>query len=335
MNKYKPLNIEEIDTVDEIEWLIPNILPKGEPVIVYGMGEQFKSAVLLNMCLNLQEGRPVAGLPTKQVRVLWIALEGHRDIKPRTYAHFNYYGEADTTEIFFIVKQTFSFGSDLDEKNLTEIIMDNNIELLVVDTLSYATEGDISSASVSGLVTRQMRRMCDALDLTFVLIAHTGKDISRGIKGGSEFFNNMPSVLLINKGVVSVTKQRSSSPGTKLTFKHEIVDIGNGQSSICIVWETDQGIPDKYQYLFDYYDKLSIDGDVTKSALKEATYERFPDRTKDHHRTQFNRDLSWATETAHFEECFDETIKRNTSDMSETVKSVSADSLNNNALGDT
>ena len=59
MNKYKPLNIEEIETVDKIEWLIPNILPKGEPVIVYGMGEQFKSAVLLNMCLNLQEGRPV------------------------------------------------------------------------------------------------------------------------------------------------------------------------------------------------------------------------------------------------------------------------------------
>ncbi|MDB3976448.1 AAA family ATPase [Gammaproteobacteria bacterium] len=332
-NRYTLLNISELDDEPDVEWLIDGVIPQGEPVVIYGDGGQYKSLVLLNICFNVQGGRPVAGIPTKKSRIIWFALEGWRDLKARKEGHFHCYGQCESTEIWFVRKEAFSFGNSQNFGSMYRTIKEYEIDVVVVDTLSMATEGDLSSSNISGQVTREMRRFCDELGVTFILVAHTGKLIKSGIKGGSEFSNNVPCVIFINQGVLSVEKQRSAPSGFKQKFHIENVDPKNKKSPPYIVWDTDEDvIQEKYLFLFEYYDELARQGDVTKKMLKDASHEMFPTRTKDTHRTQFNRDWDWATETGHFEECFGGIIKRNTSETSETIQSVSADSLNSNTL---
>ena len=309
LNKYKALNLFELiqDKESKIEWVVDGLIPKDEPSIIYGKGEQFKSAVVLNICMNVQEGLPVAGLKTQQMRVLWLALEGHRDIAPRIVAHQYHYGESELTQIWAITKTSFTFGDKEDEAHLYEAIKSVKAELVVIDTLSYAVDGDISTGNTPGIVTRQMRKMCDDLGISLIVIAHSGKDITRGIKGASEFFNNMPCVILINNGSLELKKMRSSQSGKTLKFSTRIIDTDLGES-FCIEWDKNS----RLDVILDSFDKLSNgSSEVTKKELSNKVYERYPGKSKDSHRTQFNRDLETLNETKKLIVSSD-LIKRNT-----------------------
>ena len=304
---YTAYNLDELDEyLQDPEWVVEGLIPKDEPTFIYGDGGQGKSAVVLNICMNVQEGMPVSGLPSQKMRVLWLALEGDRDIKKRRKAHQSLYGKSEVTEFFVIPKQTFTFGNQQDETALSELITENNIELVVIDTLSYATDGDISTGNTPGIVTRQMRRMCDTLKISLIVVAHTGKNLFKGIKGASEFANNVPCVLFINKGVLEVQKQRSSISGKKLKFDKKIID-----DSFCIEWKEESN--PRLAHILDSLDILTAKQDVvSKKDLSNLVYERYEKTlSRDHHRTNFNRDLKTLSETQNLLNVSSESIKRN------------------------
>ena len=262
MKQYNPLSIEDLANDKTLiqEMLVQDIIPKGEPIFIYGNSGELKSAVVLNMCLNIQDGKSISDKATKKEKILWLALEGSKDIYPRWIAHTKEYGEDEEYNIWFS-KLTFSFGNKEDETALSQVIKHNQIGVVVLDCLSFSADGDISTGATSGVITKQMRRMSDELNITFIVIAHPGKDTSRGIKGASEFFNNVACVIYIHKGVLKVTKQRSRESGITLNFKRIIHDTGKldefGKeiTAVCIEWVNEQMNP-RHQAIKESYEKL-------------------------------------------------------------------------------
>jgi hypothetical protein len=151
-----------------------------------------------------------------------------------------------------------------------------------------------------------MRRMCDTLKISLIVVAHTGKNLFKGIKGASEFANNVPCVLFINKGVLEVQKQRSSISGKKLKFDKKIID-----DSFCIEWKEESN--PRLAHILDSLDILTAKQDVvSKKDLSNLVYERYEKTlSRDHHRTNFNRDLKTLSETQNLLNVSSESIKRN------------------------
>ena len=303
--KYKPLSIQDLANSKNAfqEMLVQDLIPMGEPVFIYGNAGELKSAVVLNICLNILAGKSISDLATKKERVLWLALEGSKDIYPRWIAHTKEYGEDEEYNIWFEEK-TFSFGNIKEEAELSQIIKNAQIGVVVLDCLSFGSDGDISTGNTSGIITKQMRRMSDELNITFIVIAHPGKDTSKGIKGASEFYNNVPCVIYIHKGVLKVTKQRSRESGITLNFKRIIRDtglkdkFGKEITAVCIEWVNEKMNP-RHQDLKQCYEKLLEEKEeVSRKDLFHAVLERNPGRIQKSVETQFNRDLKSMQETS-------------------------------------
>ena len=209
------------------------------------------------MCLNIQGGKSISDKATKKEKILWLALEGIKDVDPRINSHKIEYGEDEEYNIWF-EKLTFSFGTKKMKTALSQVIKHNQIGVVVLDCLTFSADGDISTGNTSGIVTKQMRRMCNELNITFIVIAHTGKDSRKGIKGASEFYNNVPCVIYIYNGALKVTKQRSRESGTTLHFKRIIHDTGKVDQfgdpikAVCIEWVNEQMNP-RHQAIKESY----------------------------------------------------------------------------------
>ena len=306
MKEYKPRSLEGLlndeDAIQQM--LVQDLIPMGEPVFIYGNAGELKSAVVLNLCLNIQAGKSISDKATKKEKILWIALEGDKDISARVIAHTKEYGSDEEYNIWFEDKLTFTFGNKEDETALSKVVKHNQIRVVVLDCLTFSADGDISTGNTSGIVTKQMRRMCNELNITFIVIAHTGKDSRKGIKGASEFYNNVPCVIYIYNGALKVTKQRSRESGTTLHFKRIIHDTGKVDQfgdpikAVCIEWVNEQMNP-RHQAIKESYKKLLEEKEeVSRKDLFHAVLERNPGRNKKSVETQFNRDLKLMKETS-------------------------------------
>jgi len=280
----------------KIDWLVKDLISKKNPTIIYGDGGTYKSLIALHLGMVVQEGLPFSNLSTQKANVLLLALEGVEDVVPRAVAHWDEYGLPEI-DCFDISRGPFEFGNEEHEKELSEVIKENKIGLLIIDTLSLATVGDISTGTTSGIITRQLRRMCDSLNLTIILIAHTGKNADRGIKGASEFFNNVPTVIHVHDNSISVKKQRSALPIPTLRFSVLPKVINDEeQTSICLVWDHDELNP-RLVSILDQLDKKP-EG-MPRKELFNYVYERHGfKKTKENVRKQFDRDLEKLKKTS-------------------------------------
>lgn len=286
---YNPINVAKLseDKDIKLEWLVKDLIPLNEPTMFYGGGGSFKSTLVLHLALCIQAGLPFHYLETKPMRVLLLSLEGHRDVAPRCEAHWRKYGKSKVTW-FAVEKKLFMFGNKEHESALYDLIRLQKIGLLIIDTLSLSTEGDINSSSTSGMVTRQLRRMCNDLALTIILIHHTGKEDRKGMKGASEFSNNVPCVIRVKNKRIIVEKQRSGRAGLSLAFDSEQVQINDeGDTAICVTWK--QG---EIKTLFHQYQQLH-GPDLDKKELIDFILEHLDGtKSRDNVRTQVNRELA-------------------------------------------
>jgi len=224
--------------IEGIDWAVENLISTYNSTIIYGAGGSYKSTLALHLAICLQNGLPFHNKKTIKGSVLYVCLEGIFDIAPRYAAYKLEHGEPEDKPKFS--SGPFVFGNQTHFEELINIIWKEGeeIDYLIIDTLSLAVEGDISSGSTPPMVTRELRRLSDKFECTPIVIAHTGKDKKRGIKGASEFFNNVATVLYIDNQKIKVEKQRSGKKGETLAFDIVEKEINeNGDTSICIRWK--------------------------------------------------------------------------------------------------
>ena len=274
-----------------IDWAVENLISVYNPTIIYGPGGSYKSTLALHLAICLQNGLPFHNKKTSKGNVLYICLEGIYDIAPRYAAYKQEHGEPESMPKF--TSGPFVFGNQAHFEQLTEILWKNEeeIEYLIIDTLSLAVEGDINTGNTPPMVTRELRSFCDQWECTPIVIAHTGKDKGRGIKGASEFFNNVATVLSIDNQKIKVEKQRSGKKGETLAFdiiEKEILE--NGDTSICIRWKEyeekfQSQVSEKITELLKEHDE-----GLTNQDLFTNVYQSFENtKTRENVRTQFNR----------------------------------------------
>jgi archaellum biogenesis ATPase FlaH len=251
--RYLPLSLEELSFEQPLRWCIKNVLPAEGIAAIYGPSGSGKSFLALDLMLAVAEGNSWFGISTQKMHVTYLVLEGAAGLPQRVAAYRQYHGEI-SKNIRYVAKQ-FSLISSDDRKDLIEAIEAVGCKsgLVVIDTLNRAAAGaDENSSRDMGQIIEGARQLQAELGGIVVLIHHSGKDQSKGLRGHSSLHAALDAVIEVNRNGKSrkwiAAKEKDAADSSMHSFRLDVIQVnvdedGLPVSSCVVVPENVSGNP--------------------------------------------------------------------------------------------
>ena len=236
-----------------IRWLVKRLIPLNSVGALYGLPNVGKSFVVFDLASHARRERDWFGRRVNGGDVLYLYAEGAEGIagRAKAWADNNDAGGGNVA-MMNPVPNLFS-----DTKAAKKIIAaareceaesGQPVRLIIVDTLAAASTGaDGSSDRDMGVVCDRLRQVADQLDCAVLVVHHSGKDVTKGMRGSSAILGAVDYSLLVEEkdgaSSLSVEKMRDARKGQSIKFKLVEVVIGvdeDGENvTSCIVrpWE--------------------------------------------------------------------------------------------------
>ena len=248
------LNIEAWDTIkdEKVEWIIQNVLPVKGFSALFGPPGSYKSFHALDMAEAIATGRPWMGNEIcNPGAVLYICGEGMGGIGARIRACKINHQTKPGAEIY-VIRYQLNLRSSPDDFNLlmesiNELIERTGIELRLVqiDTLARAFGGgQENDAADMGAFIHNCGRIQRKLNCALMVLHHSGKDATKGLRGHSSLLGAVDSQLEIVKleqterkegvagtGIITISKQKDGQDNLKFGFEMVQVNINQGQDN--------------------------------------------------------------------------------------------------------
>ena len=248
------LNIEAWDTIKDepVRWIIENVLPERGFAALYGPPGSYKSFIALDIAEAVATGRQWMGNQvTNPGAVLYIAGEGHGGIGARIKACKINHQTQDGAEIY-VIRYQLNLRSSADDFNLLMESIDNLIErtgielrLVQIDTLARAFGGGNENDSQDmGAFIHNAGRLQRKLDCALMVLHHSGKDATKGLRGHSSLLGAVDTQLELQKlvtddlkegvagqGTLTISKQKDGQDNLKFGFEMVQININQGIES--------------------------------------------------------------------------------------------------------
>ena len=221
----------ELAALATVSDVIKGILPGKGLIVGYGPSSSAKTFLFMDMAAAIAEGREWWGRRTKQRRVLYLALEGAAGFRKRVAA----WAESNGRDL------PVDMGVAFDPFDLTnpEDVSALGAECpqgvaIFIDTLNRASGGADEN---SPLGMGQMIAGASALERItngpVTLIAHPGKDPTRGLRGHNSLFAASDAVIFVNRDgdrrSWKLEKSKDGEDGIEHGFKLRVVDLGEDE----------------------------------------------------------------------------------------------------------
>jgi KaiC/GvpD/RAD55 family RecA-like ATPase len=271
--RYNLLTDADLCRLPPVQWRIKNVLPEQGIAVVYGPSGSGKSFLVLDMLQSLASGREWFGRTVKQCAVTYIVLEGEAGLASRVSAYRIRHG-ATSSDIRYVV-QPFRLLQDIDINELVEAIQAAGTgDVVVLDTLSRATPGaDENDSKAMGQVIAAAKLLQDLIGGLVLLIHHTGKDASKGMRGHSSLHAALDCAIEVRRHGDQrewvVAKSKDGEDGASHPFKLDVVSLGRDNDgdeiTSCVVMpdESARAIKTKMP-------TLGTNQAIAHSALKES-----------------------------------------------------------------
>jgi hypothetical protein len=241
-NRRSKYRLEDFDTLQAgaLTWRVKGLWPAVGVCFVGGPSMSGKSFWTLDALAKVCRGEDILGRKSVPSGVLYIAAEGAHGVKNRISGLRSRIGLLDGS--FKFIGQAPDLRDPEDVADLRAVIGEAKAEMeargetlgiVAVDTLSASIPGaDENSAQDMSPVLHALQSMAADLGLVLVVIAHTGKDESRGLRGWSGLLANADGLIMLEdpKGeatrVGSVVKVKDGKSGDQFAFSLEVVSLG-------------------------------------------------------------------------------------------------------------
>jgi len=234
-SKFKIEKFEDIKFEAKEEWAIKGVLPKQGVAAVYGPPSSFKSFVASDIAFNIALNKQWAGRRVLGAPVIYVAAEGASGFRKRKAGFELHSGKLPANVPFHLISAAPNLGTE--KNDLEEFI--GAIEqatispgLIVIDTLAQT----LNSADENGAGMVQFIANANALAARFkclvLVVHHTGKDNSKGMRGHSSLNGAMDAVLLCERregelsATLTIQKLKDEASDTRLSVKLARVVIG-------------------------------------------------------------------------------------------------------------
>lgn len=215
-------------------WIIKNVLPRAELVVLYGESGSGKSFLALDLMGSIARGVDWRGHKTTQgLRCGYIAAEGAAGFRNRLHAYASHHGIALADMPLAVLAGAPNFAEKADILDLGNAMRAyGQLDVLVVDTLAQVTAGlNENSGEDMGRVIAHCKTLHAVTGATVVLVHHSGKDASRGARGWSGIKGALDAELEVtrsdNDRCVTISKMKDGTgEGTQYGFRLLDVPLG-------------------------------------------------------------------------------------------------------------
>jgi len=214
-------------------WLIASFLQRGGFSVLYGEPGSGKTFLVVDIACAIAAGRSWNGYSTMAGSVLYVATEDPSGVALRLKACCNEYSLNENTVDLRAWRNGLNLLEDASVESLVnEVKSIDNLQLVVIDTFAASMPGDENSSQSMGQAIRSLQRIRSAADCCLLVVHHTGKELSRGMRGWSGLMGATDTVirLVARSGLIEaeVERHRNWSAGEKAQFRLRPVPVELG-----------------------------------------------------------------------------------------------------------
>lgn len=203
---------------------IKGILPSHGIVVIYGPSGSGKSFLAVYMAYVLGYGLAFFGFKGQSKFVVYINLEGSMRTR---LAAVQTDSKRDIPDNVRFVTEPFHILEDVEA--LTADIPEGAV--VFIDTLNAASPGlDENSSRDMGLILEAAKRLQQITKGLVVIVHHSGKDTSKGLRGHSSLYAAMDAVLEVGRNGDSrfwrLAKSKEGRDGIRRGFRLKSVGLG-------------------------------------------------------------------------------------------------------------
>jgi hypothetical protein len=230
-SKFSIIQAADFANQAPMSWWIKGVFPQAELVVVFGESGAGKSFVLIDTLLAVARGIPWRGLPTKSGRVVYVCAEGEAGFRLRLSAYATFFNVDMAKLPFGVISGTPNLleNDDLDIASL--IAREGGADIIVFDTLAQSTPGvNENSSEGIGRALAHCKRLHKSTGALIILVAHSGKNAARGVRGWSGIKAAADAQIEIVRGsnqrTIIADKQKDACDGVKFNFRLNQVQLG-------------------------------------------------------------------------------------------------------------
>lgn len=243
--RFYPHTSREFDGFGEVQFAIDGVLPARGLAVFFGAPQSGKSALSLEVMRAMVTGSAWFGRETLQRNVWYIALEGQAGLRHRVKAMEKHFQLQLPDAARFIFDEINLMKEDDVDALKARIMAHGGVQVIVIDTLACTMAGgDENSSKDMGKVLSAAKALQQAIDGLVILVHHTGKDASRGMRGHSSLLAALDVAIEVKRHEHHrswhLAKARDAEDGVAGAFLLEKVELepdskGRPRSSVVVV----------------------------------------------------------------------------------------------------
>lgn len=249
--RYRVLTPADISALPPVRWRVRGVLPADGIGALFGASGAGKSFLALDLLGTVAKGGEWFGNRVTPAPVLYIGLEGEAGISQRLKAHQIRHGELAAG--FRFILQPLDIRKPADRADMVAAAQAAGYSdgVLCIDTLNRAAPGaDENDSAAMGEIIAAAKALQSELGGLVLLIHHTGKDASKGLRGHSSLHAALDAALEVTRDGERrewrTAKAKDGNDGLSHPFRLEVIDLGTDSdgeeiTSCCIVPEETTG----------------------------------------------------------------------------------------------
>lgn len=229
--RYTMLSAVDVMSLPPLQWLVRGVLPATGLACIYGASGSGKSFLALDLCAAIAAGVAWFDCRVKAVPVIYVALEGEAGFSQRVNAWQLHHGQSMPPALHFIM-QGFDLRHAGDVAAIAAAVTAAGCAggVLVIDTLNRAAGGaDENSSRDMGELIDACKRLQSELSGLVILVHHSGKDASKGLRGHSSLYAALDAAIEVTRNGErrewTVEKAKDGRDGERRAFKLRVVEI--------------------------------------------------------------------------------------------------------------
>lgn len=244
--RYPMLSGADLRALPALLWRIKGVFPASGLAAIYGASASGKSFLALHMAAELARGRDWFGYRVKRAPVVYLPLEGEAGFKLRCAAWEQEHGEP-LPDALRLTMAPFKLTDSEDVEALAAAAAGVGPDpVIFIDTMNRAApDEDENAPDGMGRIldgAKNLQRLTGGL---VVLVHHTGKDASKGMRGHSSLFAALDGAIEVTRDDDRrgwrCAKSKDGKDGQEHAFTLHIHELGTDEDgdalTSCVVRE--------------------------------------------------------------------------------------------------
>jgi hypothetical protein len=194
--RFTPLNWLDLWADDtKEEWILEPLLPARRLVALFSPPKVGKSLLMLEIAVGIACGTAVLGQVPEKKRVLYVYFENDPKGDIRTRLQAMDVKPQDLDDLVYLSYPALAWlDTPIGGLELLAVAVEYEADVVVIDTISRAVSGEENANDTWLNFYRNTGVRLKAAGIACIRLDHTGKDQSKGMRGGSAKYGDVDAV---------------------------------------------------------------------------------------------------------------------------------------------